>query len=165
MRAFQLLYLSLVVVASAAANPACAGNKADGTTGAGAICSCGINNVQTAATEFCFVRADGVGYLSTAANPACASTDGLVAAGGTGCRCGTSAVLVDATEFCDTTLAATGTKMTTARCAGNKADGTTVAGVICTCGTGGLQTAAEKYCFVGADGWAQYEERGPLRRP
>ena len=86
MRAFRLLCLSLVVVASAAANPACAGNKADGTTGAGAICSCGINNVQTAVDKYCFVGADRVGYESAAANPACASTDGLVVAGGTGGR-------------------------------------------------------------------------------
>jgi hypothetical protein len=127
----------------------CDGSKADGTTAAGTTCTCGTNNVQIGAAEFCFVKTDLTGMKIFSAQPACPAnkSTGLVVAGAD-CFCGTSNLPTTATQFCDTTLVATGTVMTTARCDGNKADGTTVSGAICSCGTNNGQTPADKWCFV-----------------
>merc|ERR550514_2278697 len=128
----------------------CAAAKSDGSTVAGAICSCGTNDVQVAADAFCFLKADKTGVSSATATIACAGgkTDGSTAAGGDGCYCGTSGTLAAAAKFCDTGLAATGTLMTTAKCAAAKSDGSTVAGAICSCGTNDVQVAADAFCFV-----------------
>ena len=72
----------------------------DGSTAATAACSCGTNNVQVQAAEFCFVKADKTGVKSSAATIMCAgvNSDGSAAAGGAGCYCGTSGTLAGPTK-------------------------------------------------------------------
>merc|ERR1719409_2376361 len=138
------------------AAPTCPDNT--GATAATAACVCGKNSQAVAIGEHCFVKADGTGVMTAAAQKACAAdkSTGVAAADQTKCYCGSAAVVVAKDEFCDTSQYTEGVKLTKARCAGDKANGVTKATTDCTCGTktdktAGTVATAEQFCFIKTD--------------
>merc|ERR1719421_2395102 len=137
-------------VAYVTAKPAC--SNLVGATAVSADCTCGYKSGSTvaityssSADKFCYVGTTGKGFVTDAAQPACASTNGSADSTVAACSCGTTDIIkVAQNKVCKITNGVASEE--NKKCASS--DGSAAESAACTCGNNCAAVASGAVCRV-----------------